>query len=85
MENKFFPYKSLRETFVPALFGGLGDDAPERGFTSLPVKQVRLYLPDPNQTSSENFTESCVITGHLVTALRVQVEFRTAYHSSCLR
>ena len=27
---------------------------------------------------------SCIITGNLVTALRGQVEFRTADHSACL-
>ena len=40
--------KALRETFVPALFKGLGDDVPNRGVTRLPVKQVVLALPDPS-------------------------------------
>ena len=35
--------------------------------------------------SPENWTVSCVITGHLVAALRGQVEFRTADQSACLR
>ena len=44
-----------------------------------------LDLPDPIQTDPENWTPSCVITGHLVAALRGQVEFRTADHSACFR
>ena len=66
--------KALQETFVPALFEGLGESAPERGVTRLPVKQVGLPLPDPTQTAPENCTASCAITGHLVAALRGQVE-----------
>ena len=49
------------------------------------MKQVGLALPDPIQTSPENWTTLCVITGHLVAALRGQVEFWTADHSACLR
>ena len=70
---------------MPALFEGLREVVPERGVTRLPVKQARLALPDPSQTAPENWTASCVITGHLVAALRVQVEFRTADHLACLR
>ena len=53
-------------------------------FTRLPVKQAGLALTDPTQTAPDNSTASCVITGHLVAALRGQVEFRTADHSACL-
>ena len=77
--------KALRVTFVSALFEGLGYSVPERGVTRLPVKQVGLALPDPTQTAPENWTTSCVITGHLVAALRGQVVFWTAYHSACLQ
>ena len=63
--------KALRETFVPALFEGLGNDVPEREVTRLPVKQAGLALPDLYQTAPEDWTASCVITGHLVAALRV--------------
>ena len=84
--NAFGPVETaLRETFVPALSEGLGDCVPMRGVTRLPVKQAELALPDPSQTSPENWTAPCVITGHLVAALRGQVEFRTADHSACLR
>ena len=77
--------KALRETFMPDLFEGLGDGTPERGITHLPVKQEGLALPGPTQTSPENWTASCVITGHLIAELRGQVKFRTADHSACLR
>ena len=67
--------KVLRETFVPALFAGLGDGVPERGVTRLTFKQAGSALTDTSLTAPENWTVSCVITGHLVTALRGQVEF----------
>ena len=70
--------KALRENFVLSLFEGLGDSVPERGVTRLPVKQAVLDLPDPTQTDPANWTASCVITLHLVAALRGQVDFRTA-------
>ena len=70
---------------MPALYKGLREGVPERGINRLPVKQAGLALPEPTQTAPENWTASCVITGHLVAALRGQVEFRTADHSSCLR
>ena len=74
----------LKETFVSALFEGLGNGVPERDFTRLTVKQVGLALPDPYQTAPENWTASYVTTGHLVEALRGQVDFRTADHLACL-
>ena len=58
---------------------------PERGVNRLPVKQSGLSLPDPSQTALEHCMASFVSTGHLVTAIRSQVEFQTAYHSTCLR
>ena len=76
---------ALNETFVTALFQGLRDGVPEQGVTRLPVKQVGLALPDPSQTAPENWTASCVITEHLVAALRGQVDYGTADHSACLR
>ena len=84
--NAFGPVEmTLKETFVPALFKGLGGGVPERGVTCLPVKQLGLSLPDPSQTDPENWTVSCVITRHLVAALRGQVEFRTADHLARLQ
>ena len=76
--------KALRETFVPALFERLGEGAPEQWVTRLTVKQAGLDLPDPTLKAPENWTESCVIIGHLVAALRGQVEFRTVDQLACL-
>ena len=53
---------ALKETFVLALFKGLGDGIKEQGVTRLTVKQAGLALPDPSQTAPENWTASCVIT-----------------------
>ena len=84
--NAFGPVeKGMRETFVPELFEGMDGGVPERGVTRLPVKQVGLALPDPYQTAPENWTASCVITGHLLAALRGKVEFQTVDHSACLQ
>ena len=77
--------EALREIFVLTLFESLREGVPELENTRLPVKQVGLALPDPIQIAPENWTASSVITGHLVAALRGQVEFRTADHSACLR
>ena len=74
-----------QETFLPDLFQGLGYGASGRGFNRLPVKQAVIYLLDPTKTAPENWTTSCVITGHLVTALRGQTTFWTANHTACLR
>ena len=86
ISNIFSPVdKDLRETFVPALFKGLGDGVPERGVTCLSVKQAVLALPDPTQTDPDNWTASCVIIGHVVATLRGQLDFQIADHSACLR
>ena len=74
--------EALREIFVPALYEGLREGVTERGITPLLLKQAGMALSDPTQTAPENWTASCVITGHLVAALRGQVEFRTAHHSA---
>ena len=62
----------MQETFLPDLFQGLGEGSPGRGVTRLPVKQAGLALPDPTKTAPENWTAYCVITGHLVVALRAR-------------
>ena len=67
----FSPVKeALREVFVPTFFQGLTKGLPTRDNTRLPVKQVGLAIPDLVKTAPENWTASCVITGHLVAALR---------------
>ena len=72
--------EALQEIFVLALFRGLSEGLSTRENIGLPVKQAGLALPDPVQTAPENYTASCVITGHLVVALRGQVVFWTADH-----
>ena len=85
IRDDFFPVEEeLRETFLPDLFQGLGEGEPGRRVTRLPVKQAGLAILDPENTAPENWMASCVITGHLVSALRGQEEFRTADHSACL-
>ena len=84
--DAFIPVETvLKDTFVFALFEGLGEGIPEQGVTLLPVKQAGLALLYPSQTAPEKCTASCVIKGYLVAALRGQVEFRTADHSACLQ
>ena len=73
--------QALQETFVLDIFYGLGEVTPGRGFTRLPVKQAGLALLNMTNMVPENWTASCVITGHLVAALRGQEDFRTTYHS----
>ena len=77
--------QALWETFIPVLFQGLVEGTPSRGFTRLTVKQAGLSLLDPTNTAPENWTASCVISGHLVAALRCQEEFQTVDHSTCLQ
>ena len=77
--------KALRDSFMPALFQGVGEGIPHQGVNCLPVKQAGLNLPDQTLTDLENWTASCVVTGHLGIELRSQEDFRTAYHASFLR
>ena len=84
--NAFGPVEmAIKETFVPGLFEGLGEGASEQGITCLSVKQAILDIPEPTLASPENRTATCVITGHLVAVLRVQVKFRTEDYSAYLR
>ena len=86
ISNAFGPVEEeIAKAFLPALFEGAGDGAPGRKITRLPVKQAGMALPDLTQTAPDNWQASCVITGHLVSALRGQVSFRTADHAACLR
>ena len=49
------------------------------------MKQAGLALPDPTKTAPDNWTASCVTTGHFVAVLRDQEEFRTADQFACLQ
>ena len=62
--------EALREVFLPALFREMTEGLPKRENTRLLVKQAGMAITDPVLTAPENWTESCVITGHLVLALR---------------
>ena len=62
--------EEIATAFLPELFEGLVDGSPGRAITCLSVKQAGLALPDPTRTASDNWQASCVITGHLVSALR---------------
>ena len=77
--------KLLQENFLPDLFKGLGVGAPGRWVTRLPVKQAGMALLDLTLTPPENCKASCVIIGHTIEALRVQVEFWTADQLACLQ
>ena len=76
--------EEIATAFLPELFEGVGDGAPGRVITRLPVKQAGMDLSDPTRTAPDNWQASCVSTGHLVLALRGQVPFRTADHTTCL-
>ena len=85
IRDAFVPVEEvMRETFLPALFQGLGEGAPVRGVNCLLVKKAGLALPELTKTSPQNWTTSYIITFHLISALRGQEEFQTAYQPACL-
>ena len=77
--------EEIKTAFLPELFKGVVDGAPGREITRLPVKQAGLSLPDLMRAAPDNWKEYCVITEHLVSELRGQMTFQTAYHAACLR
>ena len=67
--DAFGPVEEEIETaFFPELFKEVGDGAPGKAITCLPVKQVGLALPDPKRTAPDNWQAYCVITVHLVSS-----------------
>ena len=70
----------LRNAFLPSLFKRASSQILRIAVTGLPVNQAGIALPDPTQTVKDNWTASCVITGHLVAALRGTAEFWLGYH-----
>ena len=64
--------KSLWESFMSALFQGIGEGILGRGVTCLTVKQAGMDLQDLTLTFPDTWTMSCFNTGHLVAALRGQ-------------
>ena len=51
----------------------------------MPVKQAGIVLPDPTQTAGANWIASCMVTGHLVAALRGTAKFGLGNHSLLMR
>ena len=72
---------ALHDTFLPALFKGGISQIPGRAVTGLPVKQAMIALPEPTQTLRAKWMASCVITGHLVSALCGTAEFWSGNHA----
>ena len=71
--------------FFPArpLPGGWGGNT-GAGVTYLMVEQADLELPEPTNTSPDNWKASCIITGNLVTEIWGQEEFKTVDHTDIL-
>ena len=59
----------LHDAFLPALFNGDTYQFPNRVVTVLSVNQGWVAPPQRTQTTGYNWTDSCVIIGHLVAAL----------------
>ena len=72
---------AFQDIFLPDLFQGDTAQIPGRLITGLPVKQARIAIPNPTCTVGENWAVSCMITGHLVVALRGMAEFSSGDHS----
>ena len=71
----------LHDTFLPDIFQGGTSQIPGRAITGMLSKQACIALPEPNQTAGANWTASCIIIGHLFTALRGTARFRLGYHA----
>ena len=71
----------LWDTSLPDLFKGGTSQIPGRSITSLPVNQDGIALTNPTHTTGANCTVSCVVTGHLVAALRGTAEFSLGDHA----
>ena len=72
---------ALQDIFPLALFQGATEQIPGRAIISLPVKHAGIALPDQTRTVGENWTASCMITGHLVAALWGTAKFRSGDHA----
>ena len=72
---------ALWGVFLAYLFQGGMTHIPGRSITVVLVKQAGIALPNPTRTVGGNWTVSCVITGHLVTALRGTAKFRLFDHA----
>ena len=78
IKEDFRPDKeALQKSFLPDLLQGYMAKVPDQGVTRLSVKQVWLATPNFTLSASKNWTASCVVTGHLVTALWGRTYFKT--------
>ena len=68
-----------------SLFKEATSHIPGIAVTSLPVKKAMIALPDPNHTAKSNWTDSCVVIGHLVAALHGMAEFWSGDHGLLMR
>ena len=57
---------------------------PDQKSTVFPVKNKGLEILDLTQTENGNYSESCVVTRHLVAALRGLVKFLSEHHTQIL-
>ena len=71
----------LRNIFLPSLFQGATSQILRRVIKNLLSKKAGISLPESTWTAGVNCTESCMITGHLVTALCGTAEFRSGNHA----
>ena len=72
---------TLQGILRPALFQGGTAHIPGRAITGLPVKQAGIALPEPTRIMGANWTATCLITSHLVVALRGAAKFRLGNYS----
>ena len=67
--------------FLLNLFQEATYQIPGRAIIGMTVKQAGISLPDPTRTAGENWTASCMITGHLVAALRGTAKLWSGNHA----
>ena len=65
--------KAPWEEFYPDLFPGAESQFTSHSIMEFTVKHSGLKIPNPTMTTQGNFKSSCVVTGHLVAALRGHV------------
>ena len=69
--------EALEKSFVLALFKGATVEVSTRGITCPTIKKAGLTILNPNFSTWENWTASCVVTGHLIAYICRQTEFKT--------
>ena len=84
--GKFYPAEeALKHYSFPALLWKSTAKVLDQGVTRLSVNQVGLVITNPTLSTSENYTSSFFVTGHLVSDLRDRTEFKTRNHALLLR